>query len=54
MTTRTGFHTHSIEFKGSFQSGKHNSLGYGGKIPEQKKQGEYRIIFLGGSTVRFG
>jgi len=43
-----------IEFKGSFQSGKHNSLGYGGKIPEQKKQGEYRIIFLGGSTVRFG
>ena len=44
-----------IEFKGSFQSGKHNELGYGGKVPEQeKKQGEYRIIFLGGSTVRFG
>jgi hypothetical protein len=43
-----------IEFKGSFQSGKHNELGYGGKVPGQKKQGEYRIIFLGGSTVRFG
>lgn len=43
-----------IEFKGSSRSGKHNALGYGGKVPEPKKQGEYRIIFLGGSTVRFG
>ena len=44
-----------IEFKGSFQSGKHNALGYGGKVPElQKNEQEYRIIFLGGSTVRFG
>jgi hypothetical protein len=44
-----------IEFKGSFHSGKHNELGYGGKVPErEKKHGEYRIIFLGGSTVRFG
>ena len=44
-----------IEFKGSFKSGKHNVLGYGGKVPEYvKKQDEYRIFFLGGSTVRFG
>lgn len=44
-----------IEFKGSSQSGKHNALGYGGKVPElQKNEQEYRIIFLGGSTVRFG
>ena len=43
-----------IEFKGSFKSGKHNQLGYGGKVPGKKKQGEYRIIFLGGSTVRYG
>jgi hypothetical protein len=44
-----------IEFKGSFQSGKHNALGYGGRVPEAtKKQGEYRIFFVGGSTVRFG
>jgi len=44
-----------IEFKGSFKSGKHNVFGYGGKVPEYvKKKGEYRIFFLGGSTVRFG
>lgn len=43
-----------IEFKGSYESGKHNELGYGGKIPGPKLAGEYRIIFLGGSTVRFG
>lgn len=28
-----------IEFKGSFQSGKHNKLGYGGKVPEQDGYG---------------
>ena len=44
-----------IEFKGSFQSGKHNAIGYGGKVPQlQKNEQEYRIFFLGGSTVRFG
>lgn len=44
-----------IEFKGSFRSGKHNALGYGGKVPElHKQEREYRIFFLGGSTVRFG
>lgn len=44
-----------IEFKGSAASGKHNELGYGGPVPDaDKRDGEYRIIFLGGSTVRFG
>jgi hypothetical protein len=27
-----------IEFKGSFQYGKHNELGYGGKVPDPRKQ----------------
>jgi lysophospholipase L1-like esterase len=44
-----------IEFKGSAASGKHNQLGYGGPVPDEtKRDGEYRIIFIGGSTVRFG
>jgi hypothetical protein len=44
-----------IQFKGASASGEHNRLGYGGPVPEQvKRDGEYRIFFLGASTVRFG
>lgn len=44
-----------IQFKGSAASAIHNRLGYGGAVPEPaKRKGEYRIFFVGGSTVRFG
>ena len=44
-----------IEFKGSPQIEGNNALGYGGKVPDRQKAAhEYRIIFIGGSTVRFG
>lgn len=44
-----------IQFKGAPDHGGHNRLGYGGSAPEpDKKEGEYRILVLGGSTVRFG
>jgi lysophospholipase L1-like esterase len=44
-----------IGFKGSPQIEDNNALGYGGKVPERQKAAhEYRIVFIGGSTVRFG
>ena len=44
-----------IGFKGTPDALDHNELGYRGPVPSRvKPEGEYRIFFLGGSTVRNG